>query len=271
MGPRVRGDDRVYAAFSSYSGDGMSWLALPAVRAILIQAGAFVPTLLIVYGAARAGLAPGFMTAALVQGALAAAISSRLRLPAWWLPIQFLFPVLLLSAQSLAVPTWIYLAGFLLLLASYWSTFRTRVPYYPSGPEAWHAFAGALPAGRPLRVIDIGSGLGGFTLDLARRHPDWTVTGVELAPLPWLVSRLRAIGTRARFLRGDYASLKFSDFDAVFAYLSPAAMPALWDKANREMRPGSLLASYEFPVPGHPASRTVIVKPGGPCLYIWDF
>jgi len=249
----------------------MSWLHLPAIRAVLVQAGVFVPTLLIVYVAARAGLAPGFTAAALIQGALAAAVSWRLRLPAWWLPIQFLFPVLLLSAQSLAIPAWVYLAGFLLLLASYWSTFRTRVPYYPSGPEAWAAFEAALPTGRPLRVIDIGSGLGGLTLDLARRHPDWAVTGIELAPLPWLVSRLRAIGTRARFMRGDYAALKFSDFDAVFAYLSPAAMPALWDKASREMRPGSMLASYEFTVPGHPPSRTLVVNTGRPSVYIWDF
>ncbi|HEY1043787.1 MAG TPA: class I SAM-dependent methyltransferase [Telluria sp.] len=249
----------------------MSWFALPAVRAVLIQAGAFVPTLLIVYVAARVGLAPGFVTAALVQGALAAGISWRLRLPPWWLPIQFLFPVLLLFAQSLAVPAWVYLAIFLLLLGSYWSTFRTRVPYYPSGREVWHAFDAALPQGRPLRVIDIGSGLGGFTLDLARRHPDWSVTGIELAPLPWLLSRLRATGTRARFLRGDYVRLDFSEYDAVFAYLSPAAMPALWEKASREMRPGSLLASYEFPIPGHPPTRAANVNPDGPSLYMWDF
>lgn len=249
----------------------MNWLKLPAVRAALIQAGAFVPTLFIIFGAARAGLAPGYTAVALVQGVLAAIVSWRLRLPGWWLPIQFLFPILLLAARAFPIPPWIYLAVFLLLLVSFWSTFRTRVPYYPSGRAAWDAFAAALPAGRPLRVVDIGSGLGGFTLDLARRHPGWTVTGVELAPLPWLVSRLRAVGTGARFVRGDYARLRFSDYDAIFAYLSPAAMPALWEKASREMRPGSLLASYEFPIPGHPPTRTVIVNPGGERLYIWDF
>ncbi|MFD2368292.1 class I SAM-dependent methyltransferase [Pseudoduganella sp. GCM10020061] len=265
MDPGLRRDDGVNAHIP------MSWLALPAVRAALIQAGVFIPTLFIVYGAARAGLAPGFATAALVQGALAAAISWRARLPVWWLPIQFVFPVLLLAARSFAVPAWIYLAVFLVMLISYWSTFRTRVPYYPSGSAVWRAFADAVPAGRPLKVIDIGSGLGGFTLDLARRYPDWSVTGIELAPLPWLVSRLRAAGTRARFVRGDYAALKFSDYDAVFAYLSPAAMPALWEKASSEMRPGAILASYEFDIPGHPPTRTVNVKPGGPRLYMWDF
>jgi tRNA1(Val) A37 N6-methylase TrmN6 len=66
-------------------------------------------------------------------------------------------------------------------------------------------------ANRPLAIADIGSGLGGLVLDLARRRPDAQVDGIELAPLPWLVSRLRAklSGSRARFLRGDYEAVEF--------------------------------------------------------------
>lgn len=249
----------------------MSLLALPAIRAGLIQACCFPLTLLIVFLAARAGFAPGYASVALIQGALAAAGSAWMRLPSWWLPLQFGFPVLILASQELPIPAWGYLSAFLVLLALYWSTYRTRVPYYPSGARAWAAFAQVLPPGRALTVIDVGSGLGGLTLHLAHRHPDWNVTGIELAPLPWLLSRLRAVGSQARFLRGDYTALDFSRYDAVFAYLSPAAMPALWNKASGEMRPGSLLASYEFPVPDRAPSRIVPVKPGGPCLYIWDF
>jgi hypothetical protein len=54
----------------------------------------------------------------------------------------------------------------------------------------------------------------------------------------------------------------------VFAYLSPAAMPALWQKARREMRPGSLLLSHEFPIPGKEAD--LVLRPqGGAALYGW--
>lgn len=264
MDPSVRWDDGVY-------GIAVSFLRLPAVRAALIQAVAFVPTLLIVYAAARAGFAPGFAAAALIQGGIATIASALLRLPPWWLPIQFLFPVLLLSGQSLAIPAWVWLAAFLALLALYWSTYRTRVPYYPSNRAAWDAFESVLPEGRALRVIDIGSGLGGLTLHLSRKHPGWTVMGIELAPLPWLVSRLRAVGSRAGFVRGDYAALDFAQYDAVFAYLSPAAMPALWEKARREMRPGSLLASYEFVIPGHRPAQSIPVKDTNNCLFVWNF
>ncbi|GAC1436513.1 MAG: hypothetical protein NVSMB6_32690 [Burkholderiaceae bacterium] len=55
----------------------------------------------------------------------------------------------------------------------------------------------------------------------------------------------------------------------VFAYLSPAAMPALWLKAQREMQPGALLLSYEFPVDGRLPDLTVLPHPQGPPLYGW--
>jgi cyclopropane fatty-acyl-phospholipid synthase-like methyltransferase len=130
-----------------------------------------------------------------------------------------------------------------------------------------------LPPGRPLRLIDIGSGLGGLVLYLARLRPDADCGGIELAPLPWLVSRLRArlAGSGARFLLGDYENLDFSRYDAVFAYLSPAAMAGLWRKAAAEMRPGSMLISYEFAIDARAPDQTIHATQGGDALYIWYF
>ncbi len=169
----------------------------------------------------------------------------------WWLPIQLLFAPALLAMHALSLPPVLFLGLFLFFLLLYWSSFRTQVPYYPSTPAVWRTVAGLLPP-RPLRVIDIGSGFGGLALHLAAQRPDSTISGIELAPLPWLVSHMRARlrGARVRFMRGDYLRLDFAAYDVVFAYLSPAAMPALWEKAHSEMRPGTLLLSYEFVIPG---------------------
>src|SRR5512139_488017 len=65
-----------------------------------------------------------------VQGGTAALFSLVWRQPAWWPPLHLgFFPGILLSRQ-LAVPAWIFLAAFLILLLFYWSAFRTRVPLY---------------------------------------------------------------------------------------------------------------------------------------------
>ena len=248
-------------------------LRAPAVQALLCQVAAFPLTLLAVFLLARAGASPSYFIAALAQGIFAAGLTAWRRLARWWLAIGFLFPLALLGASQFAIPPWLFLVIFLFMLVLYWSTFRTQVPYYPSGRAAWDAVAEQLPQDRPISFIDIGSGLGGLVLDLARRRTDVRAAGIELAPLPWLASWLRArvTNSRARFLRGDYEQLDFADYDAVFAYLSPAAMTALWRKAKKEMRPGSMLMSYEFTISESAPTLSVYLPNTGRTLYIWNF
>ena len=248
-------------------------LRAPAVQALLCQVAAFPLTLLAVFLLARAGNTPSYLSAALAQGLFAAALSAWRKLARWWLAIGLLFPLALLGASQFAIPPWRFLVVFLFMLVLYWSTFRTQVPYYPSGKAAWDAVAEQLPQDRPVSFIDIGSGLGGLVMDLAGRRSDIRATGIELAPLPWFGSwaRARLTNSRALFLLGDYEKLDFANYDAVFAYLSPAAMTALWRKARKEMRPGSMLMSYEFAINESAPTLSVYLPNTGRTLYIWHF
>ena len=245
----------------------------PAVKALLLQLAAAPISLAALWLAARGGFPLGVLSAAFLHGAVAALLSTWRGLAPWWLLIQALFVPALVATLALGIdPLW-FLGAFAILLPLYWSTFRTQVPYYPSGKAVWSQVDSLLPAGRPLRVIDIGSGLGGFVLDLALRRPEVQAVGIELAPLPWLLSWLRArlSGSSARFIRGDYEDLDFGQFDAVFAYLSPAAMSALWRKASQEMRPGSMLLSFEFLITERTPDLDIPTRKGGPRLYVWHF
>lgn len=249
-----------------------SILSTPVFKALIIQCISFACALLITGGvAAVAQHDVNLLWVALAQGALAACFSRWRGMPSWWLIIQFFFPVAVLSALSLHLPPIIFLFAFVFLLALYWTTFRTQVPFYPSGQATWSAVANLLPQNRPVSFIDIGSGLGGLVLDLAERRAESDFSGIELAPLPWLISWIRAwIGRRpCRFLRGDYNQLNFSHYDVVFAYLSPAAMTALWEKAHAEMRPGALLICYEFPIAGKKPDDIIQASDQGAELYCW--
>jgi hypothetical protein len=254
------------------TGNARLWGA-PAMRAALAQTLALLPTIATLFIAARCGHPLPLYGAALLQGAFAAVLTYFWGLAPWWRAIQLVFPVALLGADMLHLPPAALFGVFLFMLLLFWSTFRTQVPFYPSGRRVWHAVSELLPPDRPVRLIDIGSGLGGLILNLAWRHPRSGLSGIELAPLPWLFSVLRArmTGSTARFLRGDYERLNFGDFDVVFAYLSPAAMAALYRKAKHEMHPAAMLVSYEFSIPGHEADRTIPVTPSGPALYVWYF
>lgn len=247
----------------------------PAVEAALIQALVAMPMLAGLSLLEHVHHAPPIAGAALLQGALAALLTYRSGLAPWWRPIQLLFPVALLGARTLHLPPLALFAPFTFLLFIFWSTFRAQVPFYPSGPAVWRAVAGLLPVDGPvpMRFIDIGSGIGGLVLDLARRRPDATFGGVETAPLTWFVSVLRArlTASNVRFVRADYERLHFADYDVVFAYLSPVAMPSLWRKASAEMRPSTMLVSYEFSITAKAPDRVVEVAGRGPALYVWYF
>lgn len=249
-----------------------SLLQAPAVQALLILCIALILANLagqvLQY---LAGLTLSPLLFAFAHGVLAAVIARARRMASWWVPILLCFPPAAVLVNALQLPPLLFLGIFLFLLLLFWSTFRSQVPFYPSGRPVWEAVATVLPVGRSLRVIDIGSGLGGAVLHLSRLRPDSRFIGIELAPLPWLVSQMRARFGRSRgnFVRGDYTQLDFADFDVIFAYLSPAAMTALWQKARAEMRAGTLLLSYEFVVEDEPPDRVIYAQEGGPALYIW--
>ena len=209
---------------------------------------------------------------AAAHGALAAGLAWRGALPLWWVLIDAVFPLAIQQALQQSWPLHGFWLPLLLLGAMYGTSFVTRVPYFPSRPAVRGLLAGLLSPKPGQRVIDIGSGLGGLVLALARSRPDCQVVGIELALLPWLLSWLRARRQPCGsvFLRGDYRRHPLSDYDLVFAYLSPAAMPALWLQLQRELVPGALFVSCEFCVPGQP----VCLLPGSgvrgvPPLYVW--
>lgn len=207
----------------------------------------------------------------MMQAIIAMQLSRWCEQAQWWRYIHAAFPLAIGLMSQLHVPNGVYLAGFIVTLSLYWTAFRTQVPFYPSRPAVWQDVAKWIPEDKPIRMIDIGSGLGDLVMHIAKHRPKSQLLGIEIAPMPWAISALRAKWRRssAQFKLGDYRELDFSQYDVIFAYLSPAAMLALWEKANREMQAGSLLMSYEFEIPGTTPSYTIRNTPSSPVLYVW--
>jgi len=215
---------------------------------------------------------PALWQFVMVQSAVAAFVSILLRQPAWWPPLHFIFFPAILLAGSVALPPWLYLAAFMTLALFYWSSFRTRVPLYLSDHKAWQAIVPLLPRDRVFQFIDVGSGLGGVPLYLEPRFPLGRFVGTEIAPAPWLISQVRARLGRSRviFMRRDYTTLNLAEYDVVFAFLSPAAMPALWQQAQNQMKPGSLFISLSFGVQTRAPDHEISLAAGERhTLYAW--
>jgi SAM-dependent methyltransferase len=224
---------------------------MPALRALLIQIAATALALASTLTTSRLGwLEPSLIGWAVQQALFAATLATLLHVDRWWLPLHLGFAPCVAIALHFPVPPAVYLALLGILLLVFGLPFRTRVPLFLSSRTAVSVIAAWLPK-RSYSVLDVGSGTGRFVTELARLRGDCQVCGLELAWLPWCLSRLAVQPlANARVHRADFWKQPLETFDVVYAFLSPVPMPALWDKARRELRPGSWLISNSFAVPG---------------------
>ena len=232
----------------------------PALLALLAQlCAALVVGGLITLAVQFSSWRPSGLAAGLLQGLLAASVGRWFGLAPWWWWLNLGFVPALLLFNGAALPSWVFLVGFLLLLLGNWNSVGERVPLYLTGARSRQQLAGLLvrqPAG--FRFVDLGCGPAGTLLWLARRFPRAQFVGVETAPLPFVIAWLRALPQNNCRIR--YENLWRTDlaqFDVVYCFLSPAPMAALWAKAQEQMVAGAWLVSNSFEVPGVPADQQV--------------
>lgn len=166
--------------------------------------------------------------------------------------------LVLAAAWVLRPPMWVYPSAFAVMFLFYANTFWERVPLYLSNRTTASALALILDGGQGITLprtsprrrpifVDLGCGLGGLLSHLARVQSDWDFVGVETAPGPYVIAKIRTAFLPNVQVR--YQSLWKTDlapFDVVYAFLSPAPMPRLHAKAACEMRPESLFISNSF-------------------------
>ena len=206
------------------------------------------------------GEALPWLETSLAIGGVALLFATLSRQPWWWRVIHAGFMPLVWFTQSLAIdPGWFLFAAVLLLLV-YRGALTGQVPLYLSNKQTVQALAELIAARGDTRFLDLGAGVGSTTVPLADALPDSHFTGYENAPLTWLVGLLLGVGRpNIRWRWDDLWQADLGNYDVVYAFLSPAPMPRLWEKVQAEMKPGSLFISNSFPVPDVEPSEIVEV------------
>lgn len=191
--------------------------------------------------------------AAFIAGLIAMTVGWRL-LPAWWRPVLVLGPLGLVSL--LYVNPWFYLGAAVLLGALQWNAIATRIPLYRSDASVAQTLVTEMQSKGYRRFLDLGCGDGRLLLRMAQAMPEATFSGIESAPVLYLVARWRCRSQEnCRIHFGDFWKLDWSGFDLVFGFLSPEPMLKVWRKAIREMKQDGVLMSLAFEVPGIEVSR----------------
>ncbi|WP_301103339.1 class I SAM-dependent methyltransferase [Propionivibrio sp.] len=200
---------------------------------------------------------------ALLIGGVALLLASLTHQPWWWRLIHTLFAPLAWGIAELAIdPGW-FLLAFILVSLFYRGAVTGQIPLYLSNNATASVLAELLSERPGLRFIDLGAGIGSVLRPLARARPDAQLSGIENAPATWLIGYLRTARlANCNWRWGNIWRANLAEYDVVYAFLSPAPMPKLWSKIQREMSAGSLFISNSFPIPELDASSVITVDDG---------
>lgn len=190
-----------------------------------------------------------FFWLVLAQSALTSTISFSLKMPRWWLWIQAIFPFgLWIGLSQNTIPFYWFGIIALLLMLIFSNVLNERVPLYLSNRITHQALAQLVTEYNIKTAVDLGSGLGGVVRALAKQGV--ITTGIEFSPiLSMISSRICNWLSLGRIIRGDMWVQDLSRYDLVYVFLSPVPMPAIWQKAQQEMKTGSILVSNSFAIP----------------------
>jgi hypothetical protein len=231
-----------------------------------------LPAQLIGYAAVLLAPPLSAFLAALLHASVTFLILSLLRIPIPWRVMNVLLPAVLLlvaydevwDAMRWIVPL---VAGTYVL--TYLPTFWTRVPFFPTDPAVYRSILEELPRG-PFTIIDLGCGFATGLCHLASARRDGTFIGVEISPVPLLVAKARALRhPNVTIEAGSFWNRSLAPYDVVYAFLSPEPMPALEEKAMREMKPGALLIANSFPCPRRADKEVVTGARRQQSLYVY--
>ena len=103
---------------------------------------------------------------------------------------------------------------------------------------------------RFIRGVDVGSGDGRIVISLAKAGID--CDGIEKSKLLCNISQKKAIEAnvqdRCKFINSNFFDVNLAQYDLVVAFQAPYVMNKLGKKIKREMKPGSIVASYCYKI-----------------------
>ena len=104
------------------------------------------------------------------------------------------------------------------------------------------------------RCVELGCGNGRISRDLAKTTDAKEIVGVELSLLQWLIAKLQSrmdgSFTKTSFVLGNAFKHDVSDYDAVYMFLMPETYAKIQNKLEKELKPGSQVVTYVWPIPG---------------------
>lgn len=159
-----------------------------------------------------------------------------------------------------------YLAIILSTVVGFW---QTRVPFIRSGTRDTEYVLSVVGLKPGQLFVDLGSG-NGQVVFIAERAASVRGVGYELTVWAYWWAKLsaRMKGSGAVFYRSSFFDTSWASIDVLYCYLYPPIMSSVEEKFVREAKPGALLISRAFSLPGLTPEQ-VMNPPSGHPVFIY--
>jgi hypothetical protein len=140
-------------------------------------------------------------------------------------------------------------------------TLVTGISPMPTSPRVKRAMLASLPAHLDGPIFELGAGWGTLAFALAGRYPSCRVEAYELSPVPWLFMLARKVLWRVPNLaihRTNFLEVDLAPAALVTCYLYPGGMERLRPVLEAALRPGAIVLSNCFAMPGWTPTATRI-------------
>ncbi|WP_245603353.1 hypothetical protein [Thiomicrospira pelophila] len=228
----------------------IGWIAQwpKIVWALVLQLLAIGALALIVKGLSFV-ISPPYPDWALVLGQATIAALLSWRLPYWWRWIQFIIPLGLYAALLLNVSPLLALVSFVLLWLVFRNSVVNRVPLYLTNQITRQALKELVSDRTDVLFIDLGCGMGHNVVYMNGLTNVTQSVGVETAWLPYWWAKFQSLLSGGQVFRQNIDSVDLSQYNLIYAFLSPEPMAQLWRKVQAEMSPNALFVSNSFAIP----------------------
>lgn len=141
------------------------------------------------------------------------------------------------------------LAIFLLLLIPTLMALINGAPFVPTPMEAVKKMLQAANIKQDEKVYDIGCG-DGRMVHLAAKDYGADAIGFELSPIVYALARIRHLlwQSKAKIFFRNFKHVKFDNANVILCYLMPETLAKLQPKLDRELKKGTRIISYAFPI-----------------------
>ena len=106
-------------------------------------------------------------------------------------------------------------------------------------------------------IADLGSGWGNLIFPLASKYRTSEVIGFENSWIPFWFSYFLNGCSNLTIKKKNFLNVSFNRCDLVLCYLFPKGMETLSKKFHKELKPGAIIVSHTFALPGWIPTKVV--------------